>query len=114
MDYVEVMTVLQIKAFKVLPVCGGCGVKSVAPSTSLHRPNRVGTRAARIALKLIVCGECCIEFGLFTRILADILDAIINLAGSQFFEQIFWHSHEQQSWKCFYEKAPHPWCHFMC
>lgn len=73
-------------------------MKSIATRTTLHRSNRVGTRAARVALKLIVCRDCCIELCLFAGILACVLDAIINLAGGQLFEQVFWHSHEQQAW----------------
>lgn len=89
-------------------------MESIAAGTPLHRPDRVGARAARVALELIVCGECRIEFRLFARILASRLDAVINLAGGQLVKQIFWHSHEQQTRKCFYKEPPHPRCHFVC
>lgn len=100
--------------FKLLPVRCGRSMKTIATRSTLHCSNRVGTGSARVALELIVCGECCIELCLLARIFPDIFDAVINLAGGQLLEQVFWHSHEEQTWKCFYEEAPDPRCHLVC
>lgn len=97
----------------LLPVRGGGRVESVAAGAALHRPDGVGAGATRVALELVVRGQSSIELWLFARVLVGILDAIIYLAGGQLFQQVFWHSHQQQTGERFYEKAPDPRCHFM-